>query len=309
MKRLSGIAFLLILLVNSVSAYIRLAQAGSGCVPWPECYAQVGMQAEIPLLATGLHRLSASILGVMVILLAYLSVQRRKQRSAAIGALLVTLGLASLGSRSGGLDIPAVVLGNYLGGLLLAALLGWIYLRSDAPARAHCDRPGMLAVVFTIAGGVIMTGILSSAFYGNAGCSAEFDCAPLNPALNPSLASLSTSPFMTALFAPLEQTSSGHVVVDSSAATVQWLHRCAGLAIVVALTAATLLARKERTGPWSAAVSIALVISVTTSMIGLFGAGHYAVPISLGVIHSLSGLALIMALLLAFNPKLHRAGQ
>ena len=88
MSALARLALLLVVVLVSLSAYLRLAHSGIGCAEWPECYARIGAPAVAsatptdavyerlategrqPLgWATPLHRLVASVLGIVTILL------------------------------------------------------------------------------------------------------------------------------------------------------------------------------------------------------------------------------------------------
>jgi cytochrome c oxidase assembly protein subunit 15 len=88
MKKLVVMSLLLVIALVSTSAYLRLDHSGIGCADWPGCYGMIGAtdQAEPtfgttyerlandalePLSwATPLHRLIASVLGLMVVAMA-----------------------------------------------------------------------------------------------------------------------------------------------------------------------------------------------------------------------------------------------
>src|SRR6188768_4578616 len=95
MKITSGLALLLVVLLVSLSAYLRLSHSGIGCEDWPDCYGRIGEAPDAveaaegwplstaedayrqlvdkssqPLSwATPLHRLVASVLGLLVLAL------------------------------------------------------------------------------------------------------------------------------------------------------------------------------------------------------------------------------------------------
>lgn len=285
MTRLATIAFVLVVLLISVSAYIRLAQGGLGCAPWPACYALLGNdQMSFPI-ATVLHRLSASALGVLALLLIVGAWKQRKQRGLSVAILTVTILLAVLGVRSGGLLLPAVVLGNFMGGLVLAILLGWLLIRQ------HTTRPGHNAVrvavfiVLSIVAITIMTGIGSSAFYGNTACSTLFDCGNLQ------------SPMQLTPFAPLRLDAVEHAITPDGAATLQWLHRLSGAAMALAFIGfifAMLRMRSQREA--TPTLIVGLIVVTTATITGLI-ATHQGLPISAAVIHSLTGLFIVLVLL------------
>jgi heme a synthase len=161
LKTLTGVTLILVILLVSLSAYLRLSHSGIGCTDWPQCYGRIGaapekaITAQEKLKATGqnayrqlveqsaqplawatpLHRLVASALGLLVLTLALASVRRRKHRLVSLALLALTVYLAVLGIRSGHLHDPAVVMGNLAGGFTMLGLLGWLWFQ-PSPATA-----------------------------------------------------------------------------------------------------------------------------------------------------------------------------
>ncbi len=159
MKTLTGITLILVIVLISLSAYLRLAHSGIGCTDWPQCYGRIGsapetaITAQEKLKATGenayrqlveqssqplawatpLHRLVASVLGLMVLTLVLAALRRKEHRLVWLAVLALTVYLAVLGIRSGHLHDPAVVMGNLAGGFAMLALLGWLWFQ-PAPA-------------------------------------------------------------------------------------------------------------------------------------------------------------------------------
>lgn len=280
MRRLTALAFALVVLLTAVSAFIRLSQAGLGCSPWPGCYALLGDAPQTFPVAALLHRLSASTLGILVLLINVGAWRRGEQRTLATATLLITLLLAALGVRSGGLSVPAVVLGNFSGGLLLTVLLGSLLVGSRGHATpAHPAWPVLLIAVL-LGTATIATGIASSAFYGNAGCSGWW-CGTAQP-----LGTLEP-------FAPLGLDATGHVVITGAAAALQGVHRLSGLAMVMAFAILTFAARRT---PRRELAIAGLCLAAATAAVGL-AASQLNVPISLAVVHSLAGAFLLLLLL------------
>ncbi len=154
-KRLSSLllsAFILALLTVVVSSYIRLAESGVGCEPWSECYGtyktdtntrginvfkQQGEQAAFRVERI-FHRLIASTLGILIVVLFFLS--RRRDYSHKTGKfipgflLLLTLILAVLGPLQPVNPLPIITLSNFTGGLLMMTLLYYLYQKVTRPA-------------------------------------------------------------------------------------------------------------------------------------------------------------------------------
>ena len=125
----------LMLATLSLSAFMRLSQAGLGCAEWPACYGQnlrtaptgESVSAGPAVAAARLaHRVVASLtlLLVIVMTMATLATQPILRRAGALSLalLLLALGLAALGIATPGARLPAVAMGNLLGGFAMLAL-------------------------------------------------------------------------------------------------------------------------------------------------------------------------------------------
>ena len=98
MKKIAITALLLVIALVSVSAYLRLDNSGIGCADWPDCYGMIGaasetaptlgstyerlaVDAQQPLSwATPVHRLIASILGLVVLGMSLFSLRLKRDR-------------------------------------------------------------------------------------------------------------------------------------------------------------------------------------------------------------------------------------
>ena len=195
MKKLATTSLLLVLMLVSVSAYLRLDNSGIGCADWPACYGLIGTpdsteptvgstydrlaeEAQEPLSwATPVHRLVASVLGLTVLGIALLSIPAKRDRILSFTMLGLTVFLAWLGIYSGGLHSPGVVMGNLAGGFTLLGLLGWMTFR-DAKPRANAPH---ISKIWTTAALVwlmiqLMTGGLTSANFAASACQTLPDC-------------------------------------------------------------------------------------------------------------------------------------
>ena len=47
MRTLTFLALLLVIVLVSLSAYLRLAHSGIGCADWPACYGRIGEPPEV----------------------------------------------------------------------------------------------------------------------------------------------------------------------------------------------------------------------------------------------------------------------
>jgi cytochrome c oxidase assembly protein subunit 15 len=113
----------------ALSAYIRLAQSGIGCAEWPACVGRVEPATPAAGIAAArlAHRVVASVVlvGAFLILRTAMSLPsapRRRNLPAAIGLVALALALAALGAVSRGARLPAIAIGNLLGGFAMLAL-------------------------------------------------------------------------------------------------------------------------------------------------------------------------------------------
>ena len=193
-------SLLLVMVLVSLSAYLRLAHSGIGCSDWPACYGRIGdppavsqtissenayqrivAEASQPLAwATPLHRLVASVLGLLIVLLVVLSLKLKRDRLISLALLGLTVFLALLGIKSGGLHSPAVVMGNLSGGFLMLGLLGWMLFKdSDGndQAQKRASLPGALvATTVLVLALQILLGGLTSANFAATSCQTLPDC-------------------------------------------------------------------------------------------------------------------------------------
>ena len=163
-RRIAWLCALLVLVIAALSAYLRLAKAGLGCTPWPQCYGQAlraqqqgiapsDAVAQEVALARLAHRVIASLALVLVIVLALSALTarplRRDEAALALGLLALVLFLAGLGLRTGASRLPAVAIGNLLGGFAMLALS--VRLALAGTAKGTTDAPLRRGVAITLA--------------------------------------------------------------------------------------------------------------------------------------------------------------
>lgn len=157
MRILAGLALALLLVITTTSAYLRLAQTGLSCPGAPDCYARSETRAaadDDPSLTTAraLHRIAASAAGAVILAILGWTAARPNERAAAIALAVLAAMLAWLGRYTPS-GLPAVTLGNLLGGMAMLALAGWLVLALGRAPRidaARAVRPwvfGALALV------------------------------------------------------------------------------------------------------------------------------------------------------------------
>jgi heme a synthase len=170
----------LVLAITSLSAFIRLSQAGLGCQPWPQCYVrnlQTGEQrtaapAEAAVAAARItHRVVAVAALLLVIAMVMITLSKtpvlRREGRMALGLLALALFLAILGRWTTDARVPAVMLGNLLAGFAMFAInwrlaetTGRLPVAGPAQRRlAFWARVGLaLLVAQIILGGLVSAG-------------------------------------------------------------------------------------------------------------------------------------------------------
>ena len=128
LRRAAVLCGVLVLTITSLSAFIRLSGAGLGCSDWPGCYGQVLREAQRGEPANIGDRMAvvatAALLLVVTMVMACFATSPilRSQGRSALALLGLALFLAVLGRWSSGARVPAVTMGNLLGGFAMLAL-------------------------------------------------------------------------------------------------------------------------------------------------------------------------------------------
>lgn len=305
MKNLAIICLLLVIALVSISAYLRLDHSGIGCADWPGCYGNIGTtgttsatvgDAYERLLAdtkrpmswaTPAHRLVASILGLLVVAMTFLSIRRRQDRTLSVLLLSVTVFLAWLGIHSGGLLSPAVVMGNLGGGFLMLALLGWMVFRYDRPGSnaGHIVRHWTIAALLILVAQIGLGGLTSANFAASA-CQTIPDCHG---------SWLPGADLWTAFDLTREHrvTAAGQVLGGAERTDIHKLHRLVALLTVLAASIAGVLALRAKLGSIGAVVIIVVAIEFAVGVAAIVA----DLPILVAVAHNWLAAILLLALL------------
>lgn len=308
MRALAKTSLLLVLILVSLSAYLRLAHSGIGCADWPECYGRIGeapaasqavpagdayeqllLERSEPLYwATPLHRLVASVLGLLIVFMAFLSIRAKQQRLLSFTLLALTVYLAVLGIRSGSLHDPAVVMGNLAGGFCMLGLLGWMVFSSQQRrGGSPLLKWSILAAVAVLSIQILLGGFTSANFAANS-CQTLPDChgswwpgSSLTTALD--------------LGRKHEVTGSGQAIGGEERLAIHKAHRLGSLLTVIFTVFAALIAL--RAGPDYRSVAIIIVAFVSFEFLIGITAILSSLPISLAVAHNWFAGLLLLALL------------
>ena len=277
----------LVLAITSLSAFIRLSRAGLGCEPWPQCQAQVLLEAKQGAAAAPsgavaaarvAHRITAVgalLLVIAMLMTAYASAPPLVRQGRLVVALLgLAVFLAVLGRMTADSRLPAVVLGNLLAGLAMFAV-SWRLIAATAPARdARPLAARWVQIALVLLAAQILLGGLVSAAHAGASC--------------PQLAGCDLSAASWKVLNPWHAPDPGAGV--GAGALVHMAHRVTG--IVTALVLAALGFAGWRRGHWAGALVLALVLLELAAGIALVAR---ATPLALALAHNMVAALLLAA--------------
>jgi cytochrome c oxidase assembly protein subunit 15 len=307
---LARTGLLLALILVMVSAYLRLDSSGIGCPDWPDCYARIGAETGVvptgpqevyqrlaadsmnpESWATPLHRLAASLLGLCTLGLALLALIRQRRRLIALTLLALTVYLAVIGIRSGGLQDPAIVMGNLSGGFLMIALLGWLVMteprRQTVRATAFNLRP-WVTVALVLCAVQIFIGGLTSANFAATACASLPDC---NGSYLPG------TDLWQAMDLSAERVidQAGFAIGGNERADIQRLHRLVSVVLLITVLLMAALAWRAHSDFRRVASTIA-VLCVVEVAVGV-SAILTTLPIVIAVAHNWLAALLLLSLL------------
>lgn len=269
----------LVLLVTTSSAFLRVRAAGLGCDDWPACYGPGHVErVQAQPGARFLHRISATAAGACVIAIIAMALvdPRRMRRELMLGLALlcITAFLAVLGRTGTGARLPAVALGNVLGGL--AMLLLFLQVASMPSSTSGSDGRASLAARFALVAVLAQAalGVLTSASWSGAACPGLAGCTSMPGASD-------WSAFNPWRFA-------------AGSALVNMTHRAAAALV---LAAVTLLAWRLRRLDRVLCNALALLLVVQIGL-GMTLVTH-GLPIVAAVAHNLLAALLLLAVALA----------
>ena len=306
------LSLLLVMVLVSLSAYLRLAHSGIGCADWPDCYARIGdtpvetqsissenayqrivAEASQPLAwATPLHRLVASVLGLFMVWLMVVSLRLKKDRLLSLALLATTVFLALLGVKSGGLHSPAVVMGNLGGGFVMLGLLGWMLFK-DSGGTAQTKPAGSLSVslvlvaVFMLLVQIFLGGLTSANFAATA-CQSLPDCHGVW---------LPGADLLTAmdLSRQHEVTSMGQAIGGQERTDIHIAHRLVAVLTTLLVLVVGLVAWRAG-GHLRLAGAMVVILIATEFSIGIASVAT-GLPIGLAVAHNWVAGLLLLAML------------
>ncbi|MBK6867070.1 MAG: COX15/CtaA family protein [Burkholderiales bacterium] len=292
LRPMAWVCVVLVLLITLLSAYMRLDKAGVGCQPWPQCYGQVAVDTAAvpsatpadagPAPAIVAARLAHRVVAVAVLLLVLAMAATgfgtrprwRRETAEVLVLLATTLFLAVLGVWTAKSRLPAVALGNLLGGFLMLALC--LRLATHRPPSAPARWRAWIGLAAALVLLQVAMGGMASTTHSILSCGSVADC---------------WSAAQASSWSALDPWRVPAPPGDGAGAPVQLAHRLGALAVLLcALPLALLMRRHDRAGalPLLACLLAQTVLGPLMVALGF--------PMALVLLHNLLA-ALTLALL------------
>lgn len=300
------------IIINSLSAFIRHAESGLGCQPWPQCYAVIGehvraddagdvaQKALAPTdLAKKVHRTVATVLVIGVLLLIGKSrtpgVMQGANASLPYLLLAIIILLSVVGPASYLKTLPIIAVINLVGGLVLMATCWWLYLQfrallySSARSQLSSSVASRLSKYWLLGwlflSLQILLGIWLSANFAADACPQILSCGASGDYLNSGSESFW-------YFRELNLDTNGRVLFDASAVTIHWAHRILVPATAFAIITASVVLPK----PLRVYGLIAVVVILAQCSVGV-AAIIFDVPLILIMLHNLLATLLLLVVM------------
>ncbi len=306
LHRMAWICAVLVLVITSLSAFLRLSKAGLGCEPWPQCYGQelrAQQQGAEPAQASAAtaaarlaHRVIASTALLLILVMVMTALASRPalwpEGRLTLWLLFLALFLAVLGRWTSDARLPAVTLGNLLGGFAMFAVSVRLALMTSAAPAPH-PTPGRLtgwawigALVLlaqVALGGMVSAGQAGLSCTGFGGCDVS---AGTWQALNPWVEPLTDAAQPT----------------HPAGALVHVLHRAGALLVVAVLLPLAFLA--WRLGHRASASLIVVLLGAQAALGAVLVTS--GLPLSVALAHNMVA-AILLAVLLGMGTPRSRA--
>lgn len=295
-RRLAWLCVATVLAVTTLSALIRVTNAGLGCAEWPQCYGERGLRraAAAPagadettatIVARVAHRImavAALLLIVFVIVICFGDQPRLRAAGAtAIALLALALFLAVLGRWSSGSRIPAVSIANLLGGFAMLALSVRLAIGAQPPLAPRLRVAAVVVLLLLVV--QVAIGGLVSASHAGLSCVGWSDCA----------AAARDIPW-SALDPRREPLLSAQAPFNAAGALSQTVHR--GLALVLALLLLALAIGVFRQGRRRTAAALAALLAAQLAAGLALALG--SLPLGLALLHNVLAACLLAAIVL-----------
>jgi cytochrome c oxidase assembly protein subunit 15 len=309
----------------SFGAYTRLTDSGLGCPDWPGCYGTLSVPESIDQIEKAqavypdspvevekawiemIHRYIAGILGVMILVIAFMSIRLRDQINYSLKWPFFLLGLvifqAALGMWTVTLLLkPAVVSSHLLGGMTVLGILTFLMHRNYGTHRENfvSNRFERKIIRFSLVLLFIQIALggWTSTNYAALACTDYPTChGSLIPEMDFSNA--------FTIFRELGVTSLGEPLSLEALHAIQWVHRIGAIVLLgYLLFVAYILKVNQGFNMWRniliLVISLQFIIGIANLLLHL--------PIVLATLHNL-GAALLVVILVGINSRITKPWQ
>ena len=309
-RKLAGFGVIFALLVVSVGAYTRLADAGLGCPDWPGCYGFLTVPDEATEISTAEarypeapvefakawwemgHRYIAGALLLLVASILFMAYRAREEEDTplklAAVLMFVILWQAAFGAWTVTLKLwPQVVTGHLIGGFTTLSLMWLLFLRQGGLSDmvSALPRPNWLAKIAFVA--VVVQIILGGWVSSNYAALACYDFPSCDGTYTPNI-DLQQG---FNIFQSVGPNYLGGLMTNEARMAIHWVHRIG--AIVVLLVVGGLVIQTVK----QAAVIgyVLLAVLVTQITLGILNV-VWVLPLLNATAHNTVGALLLLVL-------------
>lgn len=316
-RKLVFVSILLAIVVVSLGAYTRLTHAGLGCPDWPGCYGLIDVpQTSEQIVAAEqafperpvepekawnemIHRYFAGSLGVLILIIALMSLKRRSEGGPVglpIFILLVVIFQAALGMWTVTMKLmPVVVMGHLLGGFTTLCLLLLLYLRLSNYRVPGGDFALKKYAKYAVIGIVILVGQIGLGGWTSSNYAA-LTCTEL-PICQAGWAEQINFEHAFDLVPPEKESYEFGHLDHASRVTIHVMHRFGAIVTTLYLFWLAISVYRKAQTPFfrSAALSLGFILSVQVGL-GISNV-WFSLPLSVAVSHNVVAAMLMMSLI------------
>ena len=319
LRRLALAGMLLAFCVVVFGAYVRLSNAGLGCPDWPGCYGHVTPDTAV---ATDvgkawremIHRYGATTLGIIILVIGFLSLRWRRHAQVPVALPLALVGLVIFQGLLGMWTVtlllkPLIVTAHLAFGLTTLSMLWWLWMslrragqwpgkgapvRSDAAAQLR-PASGGLRTLCTIALVALVIQILlggwTSTNYAAVAC-------PDFPRCQASWWPAADFRDAFVVWRGLGVNYEGGVLDSASRVAIHFTHRLGALVATLSLLLAAILTLRLRSAPPSRRAAWAVLAALTLQLCIGIAMVLRGFPLQIATAHN-AGAALLLLSTLA----------
>lgn len=324
-KKLVFVSIFLAIVVIVLGAYTRLTHAGLGCPDWPTCYGLLDVPETAEQIAKAelayperlvepekawnemIHRYFASALGLLVLVIAFLSVKNRDQGTPLRLPLLilaVVIFQGALGMWTVTMMLmPVVVMGHLLGGFTTLSLLFLLYLRLNSSRINRSDFAVKKYGRYALLGIVLLTGQIALGGWTSSNYAA-LSCVELPICQSGWQDELNFEHALDLIPPKRASYEFGHLDHDARV-TIHVMHRFGAIITTVFLAWLIIMVYfKAQTSTFRTSASVVGLALVCQVMLGILNV-WFSLPLYVAVGHNIVAACLMLALI-ALTYRLRR---